>query len=164
MSEQNVTQELLSTYVVIDNQAHYPIAVELKAGGDIAEALELLREGYLVKHKDNVQHKLIIAGMFDALLAEAPHLNLNYDRSIKLGTVTLYYGKTSRLAPVTTKDLSKYFEEPVKTDTVVSDELDLSGLADIDFDAVNQRVEQMQAGGGEVVAESNECEGGGCKI
>lgn len=56
------------------------------------------------------------------------------------------------------KDLSGYLQEPAK------DEMDLSALGNIDFDAVNERVSVMQEGGGEVVEASNECDGGGCKI
>lgn len=59
------------------------------------------------------------------------------------------------------KDLSSYLKEPVKS---VSDDLDMGALAGMDFGAVEERVEQMQAGGGEVVEASDECEGGGCKI
>lgn len=58
------------------------------------------------------------------------------------------------------KDLSSYLQEPTKP----ADDMDIGALGNIDFDAVGERVEQMQAGGGEVVEASNECDGGGCKI
>lgn len=56
------------------------------------------------------------------------------------------------------KDLSSYLKQPA------GDEVDLGVLGDIDFDALDERVAVMQAGGGEVIEASNECEGGGCKI
>lgn len=56
------------------------------------------------------------------------------------------------------KDLSGYLQEPSK------DEMDLSALGNIDFDAVGERVAVMQEGGGEVLEASDECEGGACKI
>lgn len=58
------------------------------------------------------------------------------------------------------KDLSSYLVPPTKS----NDDFDLGALGDIDFDAVEQRVDQMQAGGGVIVEASDECEGGGCKI
>jgi hypothetical protein len=58
------------------------------------------------------------------------------------------------------KDLSSYLQEPAKP----ADDLDFGALGNIDFDAVDKRVEEMQNGGGEVVEASNECDGGGCKI
>lgn len=58
------------------------------------------------------------------------------------------------------KDLSSYLVPAAP----VADDFDLGALGDIDFDAVEKRVDQMQEGGGEVVEASDECEGGGCKI
>jgi len=57
------------------------------------------------------------------------------------------------------KDLSGYLQEPTKP----ADDMDIGALGNIDFDAVGERVEQMQAGGGEVVPADNDCVDG-CKI
>lgn len=56
------------------------------------------------------------------------------------------------------KDLSAYLKEPAK------DEFSLDAMDGIDFDAVADRVDEMQAGGGEAFEPSNACEGGGCII
>ncbi|QXO10064.1 hypothetical protein pEaSNUABM37_00103 [Erwinia phage pEa_SNUABM_37] len=58
------------------------------------------------------------------------------------------------------KDLSSYLQEPAKP---ASDDLDMGALASMDFSAVEERVEQMQEGGGEVVEADNDCVDG-CKI
>lgn len=39
-----------------------------------------------------------------------------------------------------------------------------SALDGIDFDAVGEKVDELQSGGGEVVEASDDCEGGACKI
>lgn len=48
--------------------------------------------------------------------------------------------------------------------TPPKDDFDIDALANVDFEAVDKRVEEMQAGGGEVLEASDECEGGACKI
>lgn len=66
---------------------------------DLTKALELLKIAYAHRHNPE-RDKLIILGMLDTIKAELPTSNLNYNRSISLGDVTLQYTVTARPAPV----------------------------------------------------------------
>lgn len=48
--------------------------------------------------------------------------------------------------------------------TQPKDDFDIDALANVDFDGVEKRVEEMQGGGGEVLEPSNKCESGACEI
>ena len=58
------------------------------------------------------------------------------------------------------KDLTSYLQPT----TTTPDEFDLGALDGLDFDAIGERVTEMQKGGGEVLEPSNVCESGGCMI
>lgn len=176
--------QTLFTQAFINHASFAPIAVpatafteraDLPGYLDQAKAIELLKEAYNSRHNDP-RDSMILQGMLDSILQEMPLVNMHYARSISLGDVTLKYELQERLvdqpvvvtpavepAAPATKDLSSYFQEPVKP-TAEADDFDISALGNVDFDAVNSRVAEMQAGGGEVLEASDECEGGACKI
>lgn len=58
-------------------------------------AIDLLKEAYSHRHNPE-RDKIIILGMLDTIKAELPTTNLNYNRSITLGDVTLRYGVFAR--------------------------------------------------------------------
>lgn len=179
-------QQTLFTQAFINHASFSPFSVpanaftertDLPGYLDIAKAVSLLKEAYKSRHNDH-RDSMILLGMLDTIQQEMSLINVHYARSISLGDVTLKYELQERLVeqPVTApvavsptpatpaaKDLSPYFQEPAKP-AAVADEFDISALGNVDFDAVNERVAEKQAGGGEVLEANDECEGGGCKI
>lgn len=102
-----VLKQELCTQVFINGSRFDPITVLAgKQTGladdenklDVANAIDLLKEAYSHRHNPE-RDKMIILGMLDTVKAELPTANLNYNRSISLGDVTLQYTVTSR--PVT---------------------------------------------------------------
>ncbi|UVD42021.1 hypothetical protein KPN8_230 [Klebsiella phage KPN8] len=54
--------------------------------------------------------------------------------------------------------------QPLIKDFKMSDMFDVDQLNNLNLEAVEEKVESLRDGGGEVVEASDECEGGACKI
>lgn len=102
---QTLKQELF-TQVFINGSRFDPITVlsgeKTALDGDVnkldlPKAVDLLKEAYAYRHNPE-RDKLIILGMLDTIKAELPTANLNYNRSISLGDITLQYTVAARHA------------------------------------------------------------------
>lgn len=95
----NERKQELFTVVSINGSPYSPITVMSSEQNDLPDqpgvvdlekACDLLREAYGSRHSDP-RDRMIILGMFDTIKTEIAKQNLNYQRSISLGDVTLHY-------------------------------------------------------------------------
>lgn len=157
------TRSTIETVLIINGEPRQPIRAVFEKDGPLNDAVDNLKTAYSTSIFPGITRDIVF-GMLEELKKEQGHVNMFYQRSMSINGITLNYcqGVTTVEVPdvVEGRDLSTYLVEPKKE----TEELDLGALGSIDFDAVGQRVEQMQAGGGEVLEPSDDCEGGACKI
>lgn len=158
------TRSTIETQLIIDGEERPKVAAVFIKDTPIDEAVDNIKIAYATGMAPGITRDIVF-GMLEELKKEHGHVNMFYLRSMSIGGVTLNYQqgvtKVAVEEPVQQegKDLTAYLVEPKK-----EEELDIGALGSIDFDAVGERVDQMQAGGGEVLEPSDDCEGGACKI
>lgn len=158
------SRSIIETQLFINGEARPKVSAVFAKDGVADEAIDNIKLAYSTSIAPGITRDIVF-GMLEEVKKEHGHVNMFYLRSVSIGAVTLNYSQgvtnvtVDDAQPTEGKDLTAYLLEPKK-----EEELDISALGNIDFDAVGARVDQMQAGGGEVVEASNECDGGGCKI